>query len=333
MKSFFEGVVVAVMGALAVLGLLSWLQTREKPFEDLPIIAELTNTYQQGWAAVTEMAGRVMIDAVLTRPASSAPVTDDVAAAPPRGAPFQLKTSWHRAAVLEKLARDGFSRGRLRSAEKYLDYIDRYKADALNNMYVSGVSASITLAQGILESGAGQSKLARKTNNHFGIKAWHRPSAREKIRQGRLHAIVDADFGFVAPAVSVSRFKDDYSYDRFEVYPSVRHSYQRHSDLLTRPCKKARKGCYAWIWRQFPVSEEAQDITAAAETFQPASGIAPERFFKGKTRVSYFAAQAAGLKMAGYATSPTYHQKLAYLIDTYDLWRLDFDLQRARDAR
>jgi len=33
--------------------------------------------------------------------------------------------------------------------------------------------------------------------------------------------------------------------------------------------------------------------------------------------------------MAGYATSPTYHRKLAYLIDTYELWRFDADLIRA----
>jgi len=104
-------------------------------------------------------------------------------------------------------------------------------------------------------------------------------------------------------------------------------SYKRHSDLLLNDCKVARKGCYAWIWRAFPVQEDHVDITEMAEVFQKVSGYAPEDFF-GKTEVPYYAAQSAGLKMAGYATSKTYHQKLVYLIETYELWRLDVALVR-----
>ena len=50
------------------------------------------------------------------------------------------------------------------------DYIDKYKDDAVEEMNIGGVPASITLAQGMLESGYGNSPLARKANNHFGIK-------------------------------------------------------------------------------------------------------------------------------------------------------------------
>ena len=49
-------------------------------------------------------------------------------------------------------------------------YISKYSDLAVTEMYRSGVPASITLAQGLLESGAGQSVLAKEHNNHFGIK-------------------------------------------------------------------------------------------------------------------------------------------------------------------
>ncbi len=49
-------------------------------------------------------------------------------------------------------------------------YIYQYKDVAMEEMVTFGIPASITLAQGILESGAGDSPLTRKSNNHFGIK-------------------------------------------------------------------------------------------------------------------------------------------------------------------
>ena len=49
------------------------------------------------------------------------------------------------------------------------DYIDTYKEVAMKKMKEYKIPASITLAQGILESGSGNSKLATKANNHFGI--------------------------------------------------------------------------------------------------------------------------------------------------------------------
>ena len=57
--------------------------------------------------------------------------------------------------------------------KRYLDYIERYKTVALEHERTYGVPASITLAQGILESSVGESKMAREANNHFGIKAYH----------------------------------------------------------------------------------------------------------------------------------------------------------------
>lgn len=51
-----------------------------------------------------------------------------------------------------------------------LDYIERFKETAKSNMKEFGIPASITLAQGILESGAGTARLSVQANNHFGIK-------------------------------------------------------------------------------------------------------------------------------------------------------------------
>ena len=52
----------------------------------------------------------------------------------------------------------------------YQKYIDQYKDIAIQQMQQYKIPASITLAQGLLESGAGRSELATKGNNHFGIK-------------------------------------------------------------------------------------------------------------------------------------------------------------------
>ena len=53
---------------------------------------------------------------------------------------------------------------------QYEAYIKKYRELAVEEMKKYHIPASITLAQGLLESGAGQSALARKSNNHFGIK-------------------------------------------------------------------------------------------------------------------------------------------------------------------
>jgi flagellum-specific peptidoglycan hydrolase FlgJ len=60
-------------------------------------------------------------------------------------------------------------------------YIDRFKATAMTEMRSYKIPASITLAQGILESGSGQGNLTSRSNNHFGIKchsSWEGQSVR-----------------------------------------------------------------------------------------------------------------------------------------------------------
>jgi len=67
--------------------------------------------------------------------------------------------------------------------EVYL-YIDTYKNAALIEQHTHGIPASITLAQGLLESAAGTSKLAREGNNHFGIKC-HRSWRGDSVFSGK----------------------------------------------------------------------------------------------------------------------------------------------------
>ena len=54
--------------------------------------------------------------------------------------------------------------------QTYLDYIATYRDMAIEQQRKYNVPAAITMAQGILESAAGQSELAKKAKNHFGVK-------------------------------------------------------------------------------------------------------------------------------------------------------------------
>jgi len=90
------------------------------------------------------------------------------------------------------------------------DYINTYKAIAIKEMNSYGIPASITLAQGLLESANGNSPLAREANNHFGIKC-------------------------TSDWKGGSFFKDDDAIDDcFRVYHSAEDSFRDHSEFLLR---------------------------------------------------------------------------------------------------
>lgn len=334
MKSFLQATILTTLVLFGVLIYLQILQGRSQLATGLPVIEELDNTFQSGFLFVAEIVEYIALESTRTyatagQPTASpsTPAVAELSDLPP------IPLTWAREDIVAKLRNNGFRGGKLKAAGRYLDYIERYRYEALADMFLTGVPASITLAQGILESNAGRSRLAKKTNNHFGIKARQKSSARQKIRAGRLASLSDADFTVSQPAVGVSRHHDDHQYDRFEVYRNVQDSYRRHSALLTRSCRGdgVYKGCYRWIWEAFPVSRELVDLSPAADRFERISGIRAEQFFPGEDRVPYFAAQAAGLKMAGYATSPTYHRQITFLITTYELWRFDTDLVKVAD--
>jgi flagellum-specific peptidoglycan hydrolase FlgJ len=67
------------------------------------------------------------------------------------------------------------------TADLITGYVDQYKDIAMGNMKKYGIPASIILAQGILESGAGKGDLAVSANNHFGIKC-HKDWLGESVR-------------------------------------------------------------------------------------------------------------------------------------------------------
>ncbi|MCB0376433.1 MAG: glucosaminidase domain-containing protein, partial [Sinomicrobium sp.] len=241
---------------------------------------------------------------------------------------LRIRSSWDREAVSLKLKNAGFGRGKRKAADRILEYIEQHRVIALQDMRTNGIPASVKLAQAILESNAGHSKLAKATKNHFGIKAPAGRTARQKIRAREYKALNDDEFVYQSPAIGAYNFYDDNRYDRFEVYNTVGDSYERHNRLLKRDCRPGTKGCYSWIWETYRVGHD-YDITPMAHIYERSSHIAPEEFFNGRTTVPYYAAAAAGLKMSGYATSATYHKKLFYLIETYELWRFDLDLIKA----
>jgi len=91
-----------------------------------------------------------------------------------------------------------------------LSYIDAFKGVAVEEMNTYGIPASITLAQGILESGSGNGSLAKYANNHFGIKVTSEWKGKGYYKD------------------------DDKKNDCFRVYKDARQSYKDHSEFLKR---------------------------------------------------------------------------------------------------
>lgn len=95
-----------------------------------------------------------------------------------------------------------------RTNQAYWAYIDQYKGIAIEQMNKYRIPASITLAQGLLESGAGRSSLATKAHNHFGIKV---------------------SGNWTGPYVLKN---DDAPNEKFRKYNNARESYEDHSRFL-----------------------------------------------------------------------------------------------------
>ena len=102
-------------------------------------------------------------------------------------------------------------------AEKARSYIDRFAPYAVLEMHRSAVPASITLAQGMLESGYGLSRLSTEANNHFGIqchKGWNGPSIKESgnRRYGPLFELKPTDYKGWAKGLSKCGYAEDRAY-------------------------------------------------------------------------------------------------------------------------
>lgn len=138
-------------------------------------------------------------------------------------------------------------------------YVERFSDVAIRHMIEYGIPASITLAQGILESGAGTSELATQANNHFGIKChdWQGPTY---------------------------TYDDDSKGECFRKYSDAQESYKDHARFLRNRPR------YAGLF-----TLDKMDYKAWAH----------------------------GLKGAGYATLPTYAEKLIGYIEKYQLYKYD----------
>ena len=139
-------------------------------------------------------------------------------------------------------------------------YVDRFAAVAVSEMKKYGIPASITLAQGVVETNSGASTLATKYNNHFGIKCFS-----QKCEKG--HCV---------------NFSDNTHKDFFVRYETAWMSYRAHSEFLTR--KRYRH-----------LHDLGRD----------------------------YKAWARGLKAAGYATDPSYADKLIKTIEDLELYQYD----------
>ena len=252
---------------------------------EMPVFQQLTDDFKTG----AELAGVTFATEL------RAFYADSTQRASSELLPKRKSTYWRRERVESQL-REKLGRRFQANAVRYLDYVERYRDFAELEMQRCKVPASITLAQGILETNAGLSVLATKGNNHFGIKCRARPGFR---RDG---VINDQDFDPHSLAIDCMQLKDDYAWDRFEVYPSARESFRRHSLLL-----QDRR--YGWMLREYEVG-----------------GIYPiKKTIFGHDQVPYYAAWCVGLKQSGYATAPLYAEKLTLIIETYQLWKIDYE--------
>ncbi|MGL5317841.1 MAG: glucosaminidase domain-containing protein [Bacteroidales bacterium] len=128
----------------------------------------------------------------------------------------------------------------------YLDYIDTYKEIAISHSKKYKIPASITLAQGLLESNAGKSRLAKEGNNHFGIKCHSSWTGRRMYHD------------------------DDAKDECFRKYRDARDSYEDHAQFLTNGSR------YAFLFNY-----KTTDYTSWAKGLSKA-GYATDRHYPSK---------------------------------------------------
>lgn len=199
------------------------------------------------------------------------------------------------------------------------EYFDRYGNLAVSEMHRSGVPASITLAQGALESGDGNSTLAVQANNHFGIKC-HEDWYGRKIYQD-----------------------DDRENECFRRYESVEDSYKDHSDYLR---KKQR---YAFLF-ELKITDYkgwARGLKKAGYATNPAYAESLIRIIE-EFRLDRYDSETRDRKPSSHNRHPagpsretSEINRVKYLTarpgDTYalltgELGKLDWELQRYNDA-
>ncbi len=140
------------------------------------------------------------------------------------------------------------------------EYVQRFAVIAKSEQDKFGIPASINMAQALIESRAGDSRLAQRNNNHFGMKCFSK-----KCKKGHC-----------------SNFSDDHHKDFFRKYKSAWESWREHSKMIS-------------TGRYKPLLDYKNDYRAWAEN----------------------------LSALGYATDKEYTAKLIYIIEKYELYKLD----------
>ncbi|MEG1616378.1 MAG: glucosaminidase domain-containing protein [Bacteroidales bacterium] len=199
----------------------------------------------------------------------------------------------------------------------YLKYIEQYKELAIQHHKKYNIPASITLAQGLLESGAGKGRLAREGNNHFGIKChkwdgrkiYHDDDARNECfrkyshardsyddhalflvgsdRYARLFKLNSTDYKGWAKGLQTCGYATDRAYanklikliDDYELY-------KYDNPKFVRPVSKPKGGFPSW-YRTHQVYKSNELLYVVANANDTYELIGTEFDFRAKTLRSY----------------------------------------------
>lgn len=148
----------------------------------------------------------------------------------------------------------GAASAQLKKNKAYTDYFNQWAEVAMQQMIQYRIPASITLAQGVLESGAGKSELALRANNHFGIKCngWTgRRSYHDDDERGECFRAYDNAYQ---------------SYVDHSVFLSTSQRYRRLFDLKRTDYKGWAKGLKACGYATSPTY--ATKLIEIIETYQ-----------------------------------------------------------------
>lgn len=211
----------------------------------------------------------------------------------------------------------------IRWNQAYQNYIEQYKDIAIEQMLLHRIPASITLAQGLLESGAGKSALAAKGNNHFGIKCHDWTGASMRVH-------------------------DDLPNECFRVYNNPRESFEDHSQFLKRPRYQrlfslSIKNYKGWA-RGLKACGYATSPTYAKRLIDIIETYQLDQYDRAKTYNKYVAAQlgssygaTAAQTLAQGAHRVYYNNKNYYVVarqgDTFRQIGKEFDVSYRKLAR
>jgi flagellum-specific peptidoglycan hydrolase FlgJ len=169
---------------------------------------------------------------------------------------------------------------------RFVTYIEKYREAAEGHR----IPAGIKLAQGLLESDAGNSKLARETNNHFGIKCFSK-----RCHKGHCF-----------------NYTDDSHKDFFKKYKDPKESFRDHDEVFK---KENYNELLSFPYSDAPIKKEYRPYKEKKKVDWYGTALVPGRTYTFTGKEWW----AIHLCASGYATSTTYATKIDKLIKLYDL--------------